>query len=46
MSQDIHAIDANGEETAGVIDGLGTLYTENVFSPRLGLTTKLLTMAG
>jgi hypothetical protein len=41
VSQDIHAIDANGQETDGVIDGLGTLYTENVFSPRLGLTTKL-----
>ena len=41
VSQDIHAIDANAEETDGVIDGLGTLYTENVFSPRLGLTTKL-----
>ena len=41
VSQDIHAIDANGEETDSEIGGLGTLYTENVFSPRLGLTTKL-----
>ena len=41
VSQDIHAIDANGEETDALIDGLGTLYTESVFSPRLGLTTKL-----
>jgi hypothetical protein len=41
VSQDIHAIDANGQETDDVIDGVGTLYTENVFSPRLGLTTKL-----
>ena len=41
VSQDIHGIDANAEETDGVIDGLGTLYTENVFSPRLGLTMKL-----
>lgn len=41
VSQDIPAIDANGQETGGVIGGLGTLYTENVFSPRLGLTAKL-----
>jgi len=41
VSQDIHAIDANGQETDAVIDGWGTLYTENVLSPRLGVTTKL-----
>jgi len=41
ISQDIPAIDANGEETTGVIRGLGRLYTENVFSPRFGLTAKL-----
>jgi hypothetical protein len=41
VSQDIPAIDANGQETGGVVPGLGTLYTENVFSPRLGLTAKL-----
>jgi len=41
ISQDIPAIDANGEETDTVIRGLGTLYTENVFSPRLGLTARL-----
>jgi hypothetical protein len=41
ISQDIPAIDAQGNETSGVVSGLGTLYTWNVVSPRLGFTTKL-----
>ena len=41
VSQDLAAVDSNGEETAQIIPGRGTLYTWNVFSPRLGLTAKL-----
>jgi TonB-dependent receptor-like protein/carboxypeptidase family protein len=41
ISQDIHAIDAEGRETSGTIAGLGKLYTWNLVSPRLGLTGKL-----
>lgn len=41
ISQDIPAIDAQGNETSGVVSGLGALYTWNVLSPRLGFTTKL-----
>jgi outer membrane receptor protein involved in Fe transport len=33
--------DAAGNETGETISGLGTLYTWNVLSPRLGLTVKL-----
>ena len=39
--QDLHALDSEGRETDQIIDGLGTLYTWNVFSPRLGVTSKL-----
>jgi hypothetical protein len=41
ISQDLPALDAEGNETRGVVSGLGTLYTWNVLSPRLGVTTKL-----
>ena len=40
-SQDVPAIDASGQETDETIAGLGTLYTWNVVSPRLGVTAKL-----
>ena len=41
ISQDLHAIDLEGRETGGIVAGLGTLYTWNLLSPRLGFTTKL-----
>lgn len=40
-SQDLRAVDAYAHETSAVVPGLGTLYTWNVFSPRLGVTAKL-----
>jgi hypothetical protein len=40
-SQDLHAIDGYAHETDEIIHGLGTLYTWNVFSPRVGATVKL-----
>ena len=41
ISQDLPALDAQGRETDDIVRGLGTLYTWNVWSPRLGVTTKL-----
>ncbi len=41
ISQDLRALDAEGRETDDVVTGLGTLYTWNVWSPRLGVTAKL-----
>ena len=41
ISQDLPARDITGRETGSIVHGLGTLYTWNVWSPRLGLTTKL-----
>ena len=41
ISQDLHALDPQGRETEAIVDGLGTLYTWNVVSPRLGVTAKL-----
>ena len=41
LSQDLPMLDSNGNETDVVAVGLGTLYTWNVWSPRLGLTLKL-----
>jgi hypothetical protein len=41
ISQDLPALDAQGNETDDVIKGLGKLYTWNVLSPRLGATVKL-----
>jgi len=41
ISQDLPLLDAQGRETDDVVRGLGTLYTWNVWSPRLGVTMKL-----
>jgi hypothetical protein len=41
ISQDLPALDLQGRETDTIIPGLGTLYTWNVVSPRLGVTMKL-----
>lgn len=41
ISQDLPSVDAAGHETDAVIPGLGTLYTMNMLSPRLGVTVKL-----
>ena len=41
ISQDLPALDADGNETGAIEPGLGTMYTWNVISPRLGLTAKL-----
>jgi hypothetical protein len=41
VSQDLPVVDSHGEETGEVVRGLGTLYTWNVWSPRLGITAKL-----
>jgi hypothetical protein len=41
ISQDLKATDVAGRETGEIIRGLGTLYTWNVVSPRLGVTERL-----
>jgi len=41
ISQDLHALDTQGHETGEIVEGLGTLYTWNIWSPRLGMTLKL-----
>jgi Carboxypeptidase regulatory-like domain/TonB dependent receptor-like, beta-barrel len=41
VSQDLPVLDSAGRETDTSMRGLGTLYTWNVWSPRLGLTMKL-----
>jgi hypothetical protein len=41
ISQDLPVLDAQGRETDDVVRGSGTLYTWNVWSPRLGVTMKL-----
>jgi len=41
ISQDLPAVDVFAHETGETVRGLGTLYTWNVVSPRLGLTAKL-----
>ena len=41
ISQDLPVLDPQGRETDGIVRGLGTLYTWNVWSPRLGVTMKL-----
>lgn len=40
-SQDLPARDVTGAETGHIVEGLGTLYTWNVWSPRLGVTSRL-----
>ena len=41
ISQDLAALDSNGREVGETVRGLGTLYTWNVLSPRLGVTVRL-----
>lgn len=41
FSQDLPALDSNGQETGTIVAGLGTLYVWNILSPRLGVTAKL-----
>jgi len=41
ISQDLHAVDLQGEETSTIVKGLGTMYVWNVISPRMGFTMKL-----
>jgi TonB dependent receptor-like, beta-barrel/Carboxypeptidase regulatory-like domain len=41
ISEDLHALDLQGHKTEAIVAGLGTLYTWNIVSPRLGVTTKL-----
>ena len=41
ISPDLHAVDLDGRETRDIVHGLGTLYTWNLWSPRLGVTAKL-----
>src|SRR6185503_18387084 len=41
VSPDLAGVDALGRETDGFTKGLGTLYTWNVVSPRLGVVAKL-----
>jgi hypothetical protein len=41
ISQDLRALDRDGRQTEDIVRGLGTLYTWNVWSPRLGVTMKL-----
>ena len=41
ISHDLRALDLERRETGDIIRGLGTLYTWNVVSPRLGITAKL-----
>jgi hypothetical protein len=41
FSQDLGAVDLQGRETGGTIEGRGTFYTWNLLSPRLGLTARL-----
>ncbi len=41
ISPDLAGVDANGRETSDHTEGLGTLYTWNVLSPRFGITVKL-----
>src|SRR5262249_33015192 len=41
ISQDLPALDAQGNETSGLVSGLGTLYTWNVPPPPLRVPTHL-----
>ena len=41
ISQDLRAVDAEGRETGDTIQGLGLMYTWNVWSPRFGFTLRL-----
>jgi hypothetical protein len=41
ISQDLTGLDLQGRQTSEVVRGLGTLYTWNLWSPRVGVTAKL-----
>jgi outer membrane receptor protein involved in Fe transport len=41
ISQDLHTVDAMGQETDTIVRGLGSLFTWNLVSPRLGVAVKL-----
>jgi hypothetical protein len=41
INPDLPVVNAEGRETNGVLPGVGTVYEENVLSPRFGLTAKL-----
>ncbi len=41
VSQDLSAVNLQGNETGAMVQGLGTLYTWNLLSPRIGLAAKL-----
>ncbi len=41
ISPDLPEVNALGEETGGTVSGLGTLYTWNDFSPRVGVNVQL-----
>jgi TonB dependent receptor-like, beta-barrel/Carboxypeptidase regulatory-like domain len=41
ISEDLHGLDLQGRQTEAIVAGLGTLYTWNIVSPRLGIATKL-----
>ncbi|HET7220142.1 MAG TPA: carboxypeptidase regulatory-like domain-containing protein [Vicinamibacterales bacterium] len=41
VSQDLPVLDSEGRDTTQTVRGLGTMYTWNVWSPRLGATAKL-----
>ncbi len=41
ISQDLPLVDVEGHDTGNVVKGLGTLFTWNEWSPRLGVTSKL-----
>ena len=41
FSENLSAVDLQGHETDAMVQGLGTLYTWNLLSPRVGFTAKL-----
>jgi TonB dependent receptor-like, beta-barrel/Carboxypeptidase regulatory-like domain len=41
ISQDLYRVDLQGNETATLVQGAGTLFSWNIVSPRMGLTMKL-----
>jgi hypothetical protein len=41
INPDLPVVSADGRETDAKTEGIGTLYTQNVFSPRFGLTASL-----
>jgi hypothetical protein len=41
INPDLPVVDAEGRETSGVLAGVGTVYTQNIVSPRAGFTARL-----